>query len=238
MPDPRQPPRPPQRPYQPQRPATPQPRQPPAPPQRGLIRALDPRHQAPPIAAERKLRKGESYLIVGHECLEGPLKGKVIRLSDEAGKTVGVEFAEPIGGVDQDGQRWGVVHDCDGRGRMSHCLYVRPDQALDAKAEQAFLAGLAAPAAAGPKFAEYDELTVGPQHSQPATPAGRETQTIAATDVGTLDLEIKDEAKEGPEDGTKEGPEDDGPKEGPEDDGPKAEPEDEAKDKGWGRHRK
>jgi hypothetical protein len=138
------------------------------------------------------LRKGETYWIMGSEELPQPLKGKIIRLSNEVGKAVGVEFNEPIGGVDDTGQPFGTVHTCDGRGKPGYCLYVRPDQVLDEKAMQAHKAHQA-DLVAGSNFEEYDEITVGPQDTQPLTPAmpafpleGRETMTIGPGDVGKI----------------------------------------------------
>jgi hypothetical protein len=166
------------------------------------VRPLAPEEQAPPVEVERKLKKGESYWIVGSEdSPAAPRKAKVIRLSNEVGKTIGVEFAEPIGGVDEHGQPWGVSHTCDGRGKLGHCLYVRPDQVLDEKAMQAHKARQTTEKQeAESKFEEYNEMTVGPQHSQVQTPlmdtSGRETMTIGKDDVGTIkaeDLEDEDE---------------------------------------------
>jgi hypothetical protein len=154
------------------------------------VRPLAPEMQAPPIEAERKLRKGESYWIVGHEEVPAPRKAKIIRLSNEPGKAVGVEFDEPIGGVDGEGQTWGLVHTCDNRGKPGHCLYVRADQVLDEKAMQTFKARQAERKAEDSQWEDFDEITVGPQHSQPVTPMmeGRERMAIGKDDVGTLDL--------------------------------------------------
>jgi len=138
------------------------------------VRPLPPSEQAPPIDAERKLRKGESYWVVGSEDLGGgpPRKGKVIRLSEETGKEIGLEMDEPVGGVDANGQSWGVLHTCDGRGKPGFCLYARPDQVLDAKSLEAYKAHQAEQQhPAESDFEDLDELTVGPQHSQPITPA-------------------------------------------------------------------
>jgi hypothetical protein len=162
------------------------------------VRPLPPSEQAPPIEAERKLKKGDSYWLVGSEDLGGgpPRKGKVIRLSDEPGKAVGLEMDEPVGGVDSDGQPWGVLHTCDGRGKPGHCLYARVDQVLDAKSLEAYKAHQAEQQhPAESDYEDLDELTVGPQHSQPATP-GWESQTITEDDVGTLDLGGKHGTKE------------------------------------------
>jgi hypothetical protein len=155
------------------------------------VRPLTPEQQPPPVDYERKIKKGDTYWIMGSEELPAPRKGKIIRLSAEPGKAVGVEFAEPIGGVDAQGQPWGTVHTCDGRGKPGFCLYVRPDQVLDEKTMQAFKARQAEVEKATPKFDEFEEISVGPQHSMPLTPMmeGREQMAIGKDDVGTLALE-------------------------------------------------
>jgi hypothetical protein len=135
------------------------------------VRPLTPEQQPPPVEYERKIKKGETYWIMGSEELPTPKKGKIIVLSSAIGKTVGVEFEEPIGGVDAQGGPWGTVHTCDGRGKPGHCLYVRPDQVLDEKSMQAFKAHRAQVEKDTPKFDEYEEITVGPQHSMPLTPS-------------------------------------------------------------------
>lgn len=167
------------------------------------VRTLDPSQQPPPVEFERKIRKGETYWIMGHEEVPVPRKGKIIRISNEPGKPIGVEFTEPIGGTDENGQPWGVTHTCDGRGKSGHCLYVRPDQVLDEKAMQAHKARQAEQAAAS-TFDEFEEMTVGPQHSQPLSPAvsvseqGPEQVSIGPGDVGTMKAEdfVKTEPEE------------------------------------------
>jgi hypothetical protein len=152
------------------------------------VRPLDPSQQPPPVEVARKLRKGETYHVMGDEALPTPRKGKIIRLSSEPGKGVGIEFDEPVGGTDESGQSWGVMHTCDGRGKLGHCLYVRPDMVLDDKAMAAHKAHQAEVSAESSKYEEFDEITVGPQDSHPLTPAmeGRETMTIGPGDVGTI----------------------------------------------------
>jgi hypothetical protein len=151
------------------------------------VRTLDPSQQPPPIEFERKIIKGQIYWIMGHEEVPVARKGKVIRLTSEPGKAVGIEFEEPIGGVDSNGQPWGVAHTCDGRGKNGHCLYVRPDQVLDEKSMQTHKARMAELAEPSP-FEELEEMTVGPQHSQPLTPAmeEREMMSIGHEDVGKV----------------------------------------------------
>ena len=153
------------------------------------VRSLDPSQQAPPVEAERKIRKGEAYWIMGSEELPRPRKGTIIRLSSEPGKAVGVEFEEPLGGVDENGQSWGTIHTCDGRGKNGYCLYVRPDQVLDEKAMKAHSARQAEAVEAS-KFDEYEELLVGPKHTQPLTPA------IAGPESDKDEGEDKDEDKD------------------------------------------
>ena len=135
------------------------------------VRPLDPSMQPPPIEHERKIRKGESFWVMGHEECPAPRKAKVIRLTAEPGKGVGVEFEEPIGGIDKDGNPWGVIHTCDGHGKSGHCLYVRPDQVLDDKALETFKARKSEAERTESAFEEFDEITVGPQHSMVQTPA-------------------------------------------------------------------
>lgn len=227
MPDPRQPQRP--QPPPPQRqPAMqaqrgqPMPRPGPHDPKPGQggsrpIRMLDPSEQAPPVETERKIRKGETYWVMGHEHLPRPLKGKIVRLTSDPSRAVGVEFNELMGGTDDNGQSWGVVHTCDGHGRLGYCLYVRPDQVLDEKTMASVRARQTTRQAA-PTCEEYEEITVGPQHSQPQTPASappadqsddqsaesREKMTIESKDAGTLSAEslfgTKPKAKDEDED--------------------------------------
>jgi hypothetical protein len=152
------------------------------------VRPLAPEDQAPPVEFERKLKKGESYWVVGNEDMPTVRKGRIIRLSDEPGKAVGLEFDEPIEGVN---------HTCDGRGKQGHCLYARPDQVLDDKAMEAWKAHKKEAQAPSP-YEDFDELTVGPQHSQPLTPMieGREQMTLTRGDVGKLDLSRKGDEDE------------------------------------------
>jgi hypothetical protein len=141
-------------------------------------RSLDPAVQAPPVETDRILRIGQTYWIVGSEDLAKPRQGKIVRLSTDPGKQVGVEFVDPVGGVDRDGQPWGVTHDCDGRGKFNHCLYVRPDHVLDDRAVHAYQARRQAELNEVAEYRELDELKVGPGHSQVPTPR------IAARTVG------------------------------------------------------
>jgi len=208
MPDPRHPqqPRPPRHPApQPQRgqPAQPAP-VPTKPSAMRPVRQLAPSEEAPPLEKQRKLKKGESYWVVGQRHLERPLKGKIVRLSNEPGKAIGIEFDQPIGGLDKEGQLWGVNHTCDGHGKQGHCLYVRPDQVLDEKEMASFNARQAEARAAETKWEEFDELTVGPTAppSVPAEPAPNghsEKMTIGPGDVGKLELK-KEEDKDEDED--------------------------------------
>jgi hypothetical protein len=143
------------------------------------VRSLDPAAQAPPVETNRVLKVGQTYWIVGSEDLAKPRQGKIIRLSTDPGKQVGIEFVDPVGGVDKNGQPWGVAHDCDGRGKFNHCLYVRPDQVLDDRAVQVYQARRQAELADAGKYQELEELKVGPEHSQVPTPR------IAARTAGT-----------------------------------------------------
>ena len=134
------------------------------------IRTVDPSQQPPPLTSERKLRKGEIYWVMGSVELPEARRGTIIRLSNEPGRTIGVEFEEPIGGVDEDGETWGVNHDCAGHGKVGHCLYVGAEQLLDDKAMEAHKARMAGSGGGAAKHDEYDELTVGPESSQPRVP--------------------------------------------------------------------
>jgi hypothetical protein len=103
-----------------------------------------PRPAAP--AAEKVLKKGETYWVVAPGDLDRPRQGRVILLSKTIGKYVGVEFAEPIGPH--------LVHTCDGRGKPGHCLYCHPDQLLTAEEYKALQARANAP----PVAAIHDEV--------------------------------------------------------------------------------
>lgn len=147
------------------------------------LRGLDLALQAPPVETPRVLKMGQEYWIVGSEDLAKPRKGKVVRLSTDPGKQVGIEFADPVGGVDKNGQPWGVTHDCDGRGKPNCCLYVRPDQVLDDRAVQVYQARRQAELAEASKYQELDELRVGPEHSQVPTPRAAARTAGTATDA-------------------------------------------------------
>jgi hypothetical protein len=135
------------------------------------VRPLAPEMQAPPVDEPRKLAKGAIFWIVGHEECPTPKKAKIIRLSNEPGKQVGVEFDEPIGGVDSEGNQWGLVHTCDNRGKPGHCLYVRGDQCLDDRAMEAWKTRKSEVQAEASKWQDFDEITIGPDSSMPVTPA-------------------------------------------------------------------
>ena len=122
------------------------------------VRAVDPSQQPPPLESERKIRKGETYWVMGSVELTEPRKAKIVRLSNEPGRTIGVEFEEPVGGTNEDGESWGVNHDCAGNGRQGHCLYVRPEQLLDDKAMEAHKAHRAG-SGGGPKRRSSTSMT-------------------------------------------------------------------------------
>jgi hypothetical protein len=165
-----------------------------------LIRPLAPNQQAPPIEFERKLRKGETYWVMGDERVPKPRKAKVVRLTNEPGKRIGVEFEEPVGGIDKDGKLWGVNHNCDGYGKLGHCLYLGATQVLDDRAMEAHKARMTDQEKTESQYEDYDELTVGPEHSQSAATSSseREQFSIEAKDVGKMPKDVgkpKDEGK-------------------------------------------
>lgn len=60
----------------------------------------------------KKIVKGDKFWCLG-QGLQKPLYGTVIAMSSYLGKQIGLEFDEPIG------------HNCDGKGKDGHCLWVR-----------------------------------------------------------------------------------------------------------------
>ena len=61
------------------------------------------------------VKKGEKFWCV-YRKLTLPMHGTVIIMTDNPGKSVGVEFDEDVGG-----------HTCDNRGKKGHCLWLRPE---------------------------------------------------------------------------------------------------------------
>lgn len=61
-----------------------------------------------------EVKKGDTFWCE-HKRLSAPSKGKIIALTDEPGKMIGVEFDAAVGG-----------HTCDGRGKDGHCLWLAP----------------------------------------------------------------------------------------------------------------
>jgi ribosomal protein L12E/L44/L45/RPP1/RPP2 len=211
MPDPRHPQRPPQSRQPAPRPAQPAPAHDPrivvgdpdAAAKAGTarpVRTLDPAMQAPPVEVARKIRKGETYWIMGHEECPEPRKARIIRLSDEPGKRVGVEFDEPIGGVDKEGNTWGLAHTCDGRGKLGHCLYVRADQVLDDKAMESVKARAVEVQKAVAQFKDLDEITVGPEDTQPPTPTAGPSGAAEGEDKDKPEPTEEDEDRDEDED--------------------------------------
>lgn len=66
-----------------------------------------------------KIIKGQEFWCL-HPRMPEPTKGKIIAITDKADKLLGIEFPEPIDGF----------HNCDGRGKDEHCLWVLPRHIL------------------------------------------------------------------------------------------------------------
>lgn len=76
------------------------------------------------------LKIGDQVAVHKLEHLLAPVLGRIIAITTKPGKTVGVEFEEPIG-----------LHSCDGRGKDKYCIWaalhhlVMPDQIAAVQAE-------------------------------------------------------------------------------------------------------
>lgn len=70
--------------------------------------------------AKLTLRVGDAIVVHApdHGIKSLPM-AKIIAITDEPGKTVGVEFGDPVG-----------RHSCDGAGKTGYCLWVAPEHIL------------------------------------------------------------------------------------------------------------
>jgi hypothetical protein len=73
--------------------------------------------------AKVTLRVGDPVIVRCNEPkLKGALPAKLVALTSEPGKIVGVEFNEDIGG-----------HSCDGAGLQGHCMWILPENIFTTK---------------------------------------------------------------------------------------------------------
>ena len=94
------------------------------------------------------IHRGDQFWCL-HRRLLRPQFGTVIALTTEPGKSIGLEFADPIGG-----------HSCDGRGQDGYCLWVTPEHILtDAEFQYKKMALEEAEALQEPVF-ELEELNL------------------------------------------------------------------------------
>lgn len=66
----------------------------------------------------KKISKGDTF-ICQHPRLGTAIPGKVIALTTDETKQIGLQFEQNVNG-----------HSCDGRGPDGHCLWVRPQHIL------------------------------------------------------------------------------------------------------------
>ncbi len=66
----------------------------------------------------KKIVKGDVFICL-HPRLGAAIPGKVIALTSDETKQIGLEFDQNVNG-----------HSCDGRGLDGHCLWVRPQYIL------------------------------------------------------------------------------------------------------------
>lgn len=103
----------------------------------------------------KTIRKGDNIWVNNQRVArvgKGPQKATVVVVTDNIGKQVGVQFEEPGIGV----------HNCDGYGSNSNCLWVRATDVLS-EAEVSNLLALHAEAqkhAAASSFKEIPSITV------------------------------------------------------------------------------
>lgn len=71
------------------------------------------------MTKQAKIKKGQEFWCL-HPRMAEPTKGKVVSLTNNRTKMIGMEFPEKIKGF----------HDCDGRGQESSCLWVKPRHIL------------------------------------------------------------------------------------------------------------
>lgn len=66
----------------------------------------------------KEIKLGDKFYCF-HKRLDKPVKGTVIALTNRPGKMIGLQFPNKMGG-----------HECDGKGKKGHCLWVTPQHIL------------------------------------------------------------------------------------------------------------
>jgi len=66
----------------------------------------------------KKISKGDKFVCL-HPRMPCVAIGKVIALTSDPSKMIGLEFDDPIG-----------IHSCDNRGKDKHCIWVSPNDIL------------------------------------------------------------------------------------------------------------
>lgn len=97
-----------------------------------------------------EIKRGDAVVVLPHSKLKEAAKATVIRLSNEPGRQVGVEFAfaSPL------------FHDCLGTGPAGRCLFVHPQHLRTVEQHEAYLAAVAA-RPKDPVFTEVETITIG-----------------------------------------------------------------------------
>jgi hypothetical protein len=67
--------------------------------------------------ADKVFKLGQSVVVVGHERHRHPFAGRIVAITTEPGKTIGVAATEEVGG-----------NSLDGRCKQGHGLWVSPHQ--------------------------------------------------------------------------------------------------------------
>jgi hypothetical protein len=65
------------------------------------------------------IKVGDEVVVVYPQRLAFPTRAKIIAITNEPGKVLGVQFESPVG-----------IHSCDGRGQDKHCMWIHPDNLL------------------------------------------------------------------------------------------------------------
>lgn len=71
--------------------------------------------------AKATLKVGDVVHVLNNR-IKTPTPAKIVAITADVGKPVGVEFADAVG-----------AHSCDGAGKHGHCLWVLPEHCLLAK---------------------------------------------------------------------------------------------------------
>jgi len=72
--------------------------------------------------ADIKIKKGDKVFCVHRKAIDGgktpgmPISGIIIGITKKANRQIALELDEPVA----------FAHDCDGRGKKGHCIWVRP----------------------------------------------------------------------------------------------------------------